>query len=129
MISRIIAAIILVVVLYICLVFITPEFADKYGSSSFNENIRMIKRASELDRTQGDTGSIVDKTIDIAKPIFDESKNLVKETKDTIGNVNTVVNEKTEQAKQAAQSAQDAYNKAQEAKTKLNALTNFGTGK
>lgn len=129
MISRIIAAIIVVVVVYICLVFIRPDFADKYGSQSFNENIRMIKRASELDRIQGDTGSLVDKTIDKAQPFFDESKNLVKETKDTIGNVNTMVNEKTEQAKQAAQSAQEAYNKAQEAKNKLNTLTNFGTGK
>lgn len=129
MISRIIAAITILVVIYVWLIFLAPELADTYGIQSVNEKVRMMKRAAELDRTDMLTGSLVDKAADIAKPYIDESKKMMDDTKKTIESVNTVVNEKTEQAKQAAQTAQEAYDKAQEVKNKLDTLTNFWTGK
>lgn len=129
MLSKLISLITIIVVIYLGLVFLAPDFIDTYGSISLNEKIRMAKRASELDRTLNTTWSLIDKATDIAKPYIDESKNVVNESKDTIINVNNVLTEKTEQAKQVIESAQDTYNKAQETKSKIDWLSNFGTGK
>lgn len=129
MISKLIAVLVIFIVVYTWLIFLTPNFIDTYGITSFNEKVRMIKRASELDRSFESTGSLVEQASDIAKPYIDESKKIVEETKSTIETVNTVVTEKTEQAKQAIQTAQEAYDKAQEAKNKIENLTNFGTWK
>lgn len=129
MISKFIALFVLLVVVYVGLIFLAPDFTDTYGISSLNEKVRMLKRASELDRTFSDTGSLVDKANDIAKPYVDESKKMIDTTKQTIETVNSVVTEKTEQAKQVINTAQEAYDKAQDAKEKLDTLTNFWTGK
>lgn len=129
MISRILAAITILVVIYVWLIFLAPELADTYGIQSVNEKVRMMKRAAELDRTDMLTWSFMDKAADIAKEYKDETIKVVDETKKTIETVNSVVTEKTEQVKQATQAAQEAYDKAQEAKNKFDTLTNFWTGK
>ena len=112
MLSKLISLLTIIVVIYLGLVFLAPDFIDTYGSLSLNEKIRMAKRASELDRTFNSTGSVFNKTTDIAKKYKEEWQNLVNESKDAINNVNNVLTEKTEQAKQVIESAQDTYNKA-----------------
>lgn len=129
MLSRLIAFLLLLSVLYVWAVFLIPELTDTYGIKSINEKIRIFKRASELDRVVNSSGSLLDKTKDIAKPFVEKGENIVNQTADSLKEVNTIVSEKTEQAKQVIESAQETYNKAQETKNKLDTLTNFWTGK
>lgn len=44
--TKIIAAIMLLIVLYILLVFLAPEFADQYGNADWNHTIRQWKNSS-----------------------------------------------------------------------------------
>ncbi|GAB0174546.1 MAG: hypothetical protein HHAS10_04250 [Candidatus Altimarinota bacterium] len=129
MFSRLIAFLLLLGISYVGAIFLAPDFIDLYGNKEVNEKIRALKRETELDRISNNSGTLLDKTKDIARPFIEQSKDIVNQTQESLNQLNTVVTEKSEQAKDVIESAQETYKKAQETKSKIEGLTNFGTGK
>jgi hypothetical protein len=120
MIAKLFAFLLLIAVIYVWLIFLAPELADQYGNPEWNSRIRLIKNISEIDSSSGAT-SLYEKATDIAKPYIDE-------TRATATQIKTTVDVKTEQAKQVIEAAEKVYDATQEAKSKINTLTNFWTG-
>jgi hypothetical protein len=117
MFTRLFALVLLIGVVYGGFIFLAPEFADMYGNREWNEKIRMIKRATELDQASS-IGSIVDKATDVARPYIDNTQTVVRDLQGTIDT-------KTEQAKQVIDATQKMYQSVEDAKSKLQNFTSL----
>ncbi len=51
MFSKLFSLLLILAIGYVGAVFVVPDIADTYGYREWNEKIRMLKRASELDTT------------------------------------------------------------------------------
>ena len=127
MFSKLFSLLLILTIVYVGAVFVVPDIADTYGHREWNEKIRMMKRASELDASVW-SGSIMSRATDIAKPYIDSSKTLVKDIQTTTTTLSEEVGIKATQTKQAVDSVQKVYTAVQWARDDMQKLTNFWTG-
>lgn len=120
MFSRLFAFIILVLAGYAILVFIAPDFADKYGDTTINAKLRNIKEAS-LSLWSGweDPISVWEDISGRTTLIASGSKQFMQDAKQTADFAQSTITEKTEQIKQAANSVEKAYNAVNAAKNDI----------
>jgi hypothetical protein len=121
MFARLISLIGIFVIVYVMLVFLSPNIADQYWDKDINAKIREFK-----DQTLHFASGSED-----PKSLFEKVKSntdtYIKETKEQAKELETTVNTKIEQAKEASNAVQNAYSGVIDAKQKIQILT--GTGK
>ena len=119
MIVKFISFFILIAASYTVVVFVTPEFADTYGSVELNTKIRTLKDMSLNYASGSETPS------SLADRVLDTGKSLIDETRETADQIQLTIDTKTEQAKKATESAQKAYDATLKAREDFRNLTNF----
>lgn len=93
-----------------------PHIADQYGNKQWNDTIRALKSQSES--YSGGTMSL-----------YENLTWLLKESKNTLDNAQKAIETKTIQVKETAESVQKALDAVEKAKTDLEKLSTFGSGK
>lgn len=121
MFSRILGSAFIVWILYLLLVFISPNTADQYWNKEINAKIREIKNQSLL------FASWADSPQSLFEKIKGESVKYVDQTKATIDTLNTTVDTKVKQVQDASIAVENAYSGVMDATQKIKNLT--GTGK
>lgn len=126
MLSRIIWFIILIVAAYLLLVFVSPDFADKYGNKDINTKIRNIKDQSlRMSSDESFSTSLWNEITGKTEQFASGTKQFVDETKETMDHIQSTLSEKTEQVKQATDSVQKAYDAVNTAKNDIQKLSSF----